>query len=475
MKSRALALAAVAACASPAVTVKPPKLELPSTFSGTPGGESSATMDWRTFFGDEQLNGLIAQAIAQNLDLKIALQRIELARASVLQATGTRLPRLAFVASASVERFGRYTMDGAGNARTEIEPGRLVPNPLPDLFVGIEASWEADVWGRLRNLHGSARARYLASVEGVHAVTAALVAEVSARYFQLLSLDERQRVLTETLARQTEALEMMRVEKQAGRTNELAIEQFEAQLADVAALSAETLEQTRAVENELNLLLGVVPRPILRSPQLLYRDAPTSLAMGVPADLLRNRADVRAAELEVQATQLDLAAARAAFYPRLQITAGVGFEAFNPRFLLQTPESLVYNFVGGLIAPLVNRRAIEAAFHAANATQITAMYRYQSVLLRSFIEVSNGLTQMQQRAAVVAQRKRKRAALADAVSTADALFRAGKASYLDVLVAQQKTLDAELELIDALRDQHVASVRLYSALGGGWKSPRARG
>lgn len=471
MRTRRLIVVGVlAACAPAQVTSKPPApLQLPATFGGAPAGESVASIDWKTLFADRDLETLVTTALSQNLELQVALQRIEIARAGVMQATGDLLPHVSLVAEASLQKFGRYTMDGAGNLTTDITPGRRVPEHLPNFAVGIRASWEADIWGRLRGLRGSARARYLASVEGTRVVVTDLVAEIATRYFELLALDERQRVLTETLARHTQALEIMRVEKQAGRTNELAIQQFEAQVADVAAWSAECVEQTRTVENELNLLLGRPPAAISRSPQLLYRDAPSALAVGIPSDLLRNRPDVRGAELELQATRFDLAAARAAFYPRLQITGDVGYEAFNPRFLLQTPASLVYNVVGGLIAPLVNRRGIEAAFQAATATQRAAMYSYQRVLLRSFFEVSTGLTEMQQRATVVAQRKRNREALADAVSTADALFRAGKASYLDVLVAQQKTLDAELELIAALREQHIAGVRLYRALGGGWR------
>jgi NodT family efflux transporter outer membrane factor (OMF) lipoprotein len=464
-----LAAALLVSCAPRAVK-EPPPLSLPAAFGDSATGPTAASIDWRTFFADDNLNNLVTEALSHNFDVQIALQRIELARAGVLQSTGTRLPQLSLVAQAGVQKFGRYTMDGAGNATTEITPGRLIPQHLPDLFIGVQASWEADIWSRLRHLRGGARARYLASLEGTHAVTTNLVAEVAVRYFELLALDETQRVLAETLARQTQALEVMRIEKQAGRTNELAIQQFEAQLADVSTLSAQTIERTRATEGELDLLLGRTPRAIPRTPTLLYREAPVTLATGVPGDLLRNRPDVRAAELAVQATRFDVAAARAAFMPRLQMTAGAGFEAFNPRFLLETPESIVYNVVGGLIAPLVNRRGIEAAFHAATATQLTAMYTYQSVVLRSFIEVSTGLTQMQQRAAVVTQRKRKREALANAVDTADALFRAGKASYLEVLLAQQKTLDAELDLITALRDQHIAGVRLYKALGGGWRA-----
>jgi NodT family efflux transporter outer membrane factor (OMF) lipoprotein len=439
----------------------------PPTFAGASAGPSAASIDWATFFADPQLTALITEVLAHNYDLQIALQRVELARAGALQARGQRLPRIALAASAGISKVGRYTAEGAGNVGTEIASGRDVPTHIPDLFVGLDASWEPDLWGRLRHLDGAAKARFLASAAGVQLVRANLVAETAHEYIELVALDEVQRILAEAVTRQQQALEVMRAEKQAGRTTELSVQQFEAQLADVAALQATTRERTRVLEASLSLLAGDLPRPIARSTAMLYREVGSGLAVGVPAELLRNRPDVRAAELE--AAKLDTSAARAAFYPHIAITANIGYEAFDPRYVVRTPASLVYNVVAGIVAPLVNRRAIEADFMAANASEVSAMCRYQQLVLRSVVEVATALAQMAERATVVAARRRKNTALAGSVQAADALFRAGKATYLDVLVAQQKTLDAELELIDALRDQHVAAIGLYKALGGGWR------
>lgn len=202
---------------------------------------------------------------------------------------------------------------------------------------------------------------------------------------------------------------------------------------------------------------------------MLEREVAQSLAAGVPSDLLRNRPDIREAELQVQASRFDLAAARRAFYPTLSITADIGYRAFEPRYLFATPASIVSSIAGGLVAPLVNRRALEAELAAAEASQLQAIFEYQRVLLTSVGEVAMGLSALEQTARVVEQRRQKKAAVAGTIETADALFRAGKATYLDVLLAQQSTLEAELELIEALRDHRIASVRLYRALGGGWR------
>ena len=184
---------------------------------------------------------------------------------------------------------------------------------------------------------------------------------------------------------------------------------------------------------------------------------------------MHNRPDIRAAELAVAAARLDVKAARAAFYPHLRISAELGYEAFDPRFLLRTPASLVASVVGGLVAPLVNRRGITGAYRAASATQVEAMVRYQGTVLRGFLDVATGLSAMQQSEEIVRHRQERKDALADTVDAANELFRAGKATYLEVLLAQQKTLEAELNLIDAMRDHHLVAIRLYKALGGGWR------
>lgn len=460
---------ALAACAPPAGTARVREVELPAAYEAATPAPSVGAIDWRTFFADDQLSALIGEALTGNYDLQITVQRIAIARAAVLESSGARLPRVAFVASAGIQKFGRYTMDGAGNATTDITPGQRVPTHLTDLAAGLEAGWELDLWGRLRDLEGAARARYLETIEGTYLVVTNLVADVATAYYELVALDRTQEILNETITRQTQALEIMQIEKQAGRTNELAVRQFEAQLAGTKALSAATLRDTREVENAMNLLLGRPPRSIGRAKDALQREVPRSFAAGVPSDLLRNRPDIRAAELAVQAARLDLTAARAAFYPRIAISAAAGYEAFNPRFLLSTPASLAYSLGASLVAPLVNRRGIRAAFETAQATQLQAMYNYQGVVLRGFIEVATGLFALQQAADVVTQVRARVDAVADTVDAADALFRAGKATYLEVLLAQQNKLDAELQLVTALRDQHIAAVRLYKALGGGWR------
>jgi outer membrane protein, multidrug efflux system len=456
-------------CGAHSTDVRIPTKALPKAFESSVAGSSLGRLSWRAYFADEKLNDLIQGALAANPDLQIAVQRIEVARAGVRHATGAQLPQVSIAAGVGVRKYSRYTVEGAGNASTEITPGTAVPTHVGDFAVGLQSTWEIDAWGKLRNERQAAVARYLATVEGTNLVTTGLIADIAAAYFELLTLDHTHDVLAQTVVRQREALDVVRLQKEAGRANELAVQQFASQLASTQAMQAETKRQIRETETRVNVLRGEYPHPVARNKAGLLRDVASQISAGLPSELLKNRPDVREAELQVQAAKCDLRAARAAFFPSINISAGVGFQAFNPRFLFTTPESLAYSASGGLIAPLVNRSAIEAQFDAAKAYQIQAMYNYQKVVLNAFAEVANGLSRLRDGDQIVGFKKAQKAAVEQTVATADTLYRAGKASYFEILIAQQNALSAELELIEALRDQHLASIVIYKALGGGWR------
>lgn len=462
--------AAAVGCALPQAEVSVPEVALPTSYAGANAGRpSAATQNWREYFADERLTEIIALALRNNPDLLVAVQRSEAARAGVQRATGAAWPRVELAAGASLRKFGDYTMDGAGNAATDITPGRRVPTHLADFSVGLQSSWEVDIRGRLRHQRDSSAARYLATLEGTSFVITGLVSAVADAYFELVALDHTREVLAETLTRQEQAIGVVRLQKQAGRANELAVQQFEAQLASTRALDVSALERTQLLENQLNLLLGRLPQPIARTPDAELAPVAQSVSLGVPSDLLENRPDIRRAELEVQAAECDLNAARAAFFPRFQISAGAGFQAFEPRYLFSTPESVAYSLVGGLLAPLVNRGRIEADFAAARAHQIEALVQYQRAILSGFVEVASGLARIERAAEAAAFRRAQHAAASGTVDAADTLYRAGKATYFEVLIAQQNTLGAELDSIQASKQQRQASVALYRALGGGWR------
>jgi multidrug efflux system outer membrane protein len=456
-------------CASLDTNVSIPEKAIPVSF---PNQKDTATtianINWRQYFTDPLLVKLIDTAVANNLDLQMALQRIEVSRSSVKLANGALLPKVDLSIGGGVQKFGLYTMDGAGNASTEITPGRTVPENLTDMFVGLQASWEVDVWGKLRNQRKSAVSQYLSSIEGTNFVISNLVADVAIHYNELLALDNELDIIRQTVRKQQEALEVVKLQKEAGRANELAVQQFKAQLLNTQVLEKQTLQQITETENKLNFLLGRYPQPIQRKKEVLFEAVPRQIASGVPSQLLANRPDVREAEHQIEASKFDLKAARAAFFPNFNITATLGYQAFNPEFLFQTPASLAYSLFGTVVAPLINMNALKAQFNTAKANQLTAMYNYQETILNGYVEVANELSNIQNLEQIHSRKKQQSEALKQSVETSDELYKSARATYLEVLIAQQNALQANLELIDVIKQQRIATVKIYKALGGGW-------
>lgn len=448
-----------------------PKKPLPAHFN-VPVPTTSATIasiNWRQYFTDPMLVKLIDLAVKDNLDLQTALQRIQIARSSVKLANAKMLPDVALNIGSGIRKFGLYTMDGAGNISTEITPGQIVPIDLPDFYLGLQSSWEIDVWGRLRSQRQSAAAQYLSSIEGTNFVISNLVSDIAISYNELLAFDNELDIIRQTIQKQHEALEVIKLQKEAGRANELAVQQFKAQLLNTKVLEKKAQQQITETENKINFLLGRFPQAIERNKAELYQPVSSQITTGFPSQMLANRPDIREAEYLIQASQFDLKAAKAAFFPNFTITANVGFQAFNPEFLFNSPASIAYSFMGNLVAPIINMKALEAQFNTAKANQLTAIYHYQKAILNAYVEVANELSNIKNLENTNTLKREQSEVLKLSVDTANELYKSARASYLEVLIAQQSALQANLELINVIKSQKVSMVNIYKALGGGWK------
>lgn len=421
---------------------------------------------WKKHFTDPKLQALTEQALKNNRDLKIALQRIEMAKAQITAARGMLAPKVSGVAGAGIQRFGLYTMDGAGNSTTPIYDGRIVPRDVQDYTVGLQTSWEIDLWGKLRSKKASATARLLASVEGRNLVQTHLIADMATAYYELLALDAEITNIDETIKIQRDALETVQTQKQAGSANELAVQQFEALLFNLQGMRLDT--QQRIVEQEgiICTLLGDAQRPIARNRASLMHSTLPQLSSSVPADMLKNRPDVRRAEFELAATKADVKAAKAAFMPTVSINGVLGLQAFQSNLLLNI-HSATYSALGGLVAPLINRKAIQAEFDHANASQLEALNTYQQSIVNGYVEVHNQLAFIRILKDLQALKTKEVHLLIESVGTAADLFRTRRATYIEVLNAQQNALKARLQLIGVTKRQFQVQANLYRALGGG--------
>ncbi|MVN76124.1 efflux transporter outer membrane subunit [Hymenobacter sp. HMF4947] len=461
----------VAAPTGPITSPTPPKSFTQAPLTDT---ISVGSMPWRQFFQDPALAGLIDTALRQNLDLRVAVQRVEAYQAQYLARRGSLFPTVSAGGTAGLDRYGKYTMTGVGNFDTNlsqnIDGNQRVPTSFtPDYFVGLRSSWEVDIWGKLRSRRKAAYLRVLSSEQGRNLVVTNVVADVARAYYELLTLDNQLATLLRNARFQQEGLRLIRVQKQAGRVTELAVQQFAAQALRTESLAYETRQRITETETSLNQLLGRYPQPIRRGPALPNQQGlPARLGAGLPATALLRRPDVRQAELELQATSAEIDAARAAFLPSLTLTPYVGLNAFRTNLLLDA-GSVVFGVVGGLAGPILNRAQVRADYRQAIAENYQGYYRYQQALQAGFREVVVGLQGLENFRAVADLRAREVAQLQSAVATSNELFVAGYASYLEVITAQRSVLEAELSLADARQAQLLQSVNLYRALGGGWR------
>lgn len=417
----------------------------------------------REFFADPDLKALIDVALRNNQELNIRLQDIIVAKSEIMSRQGDYLPRVGARVGAGIDKVGKYSSQGVS------DEAHGVPKNLQSYQLGFVASWEVDVWKRLRNAAKAASYRYLSSMEGRNFMVTQLVAEIASTYYELMALDNQLEVLQRNIAIQQNALEMVKLEKQAARLTQLAVQRFEAEVLKNQSRKYDLEQRRIEAENQINFLLGRFPQSVTRHAQAFRGPLPSVVATGIPAQLLDNRPDIRQAELELEAAKLDVKSAKAAFYPALSIEAGVGYEAFNLKHLVTTPESLVYNLAGNLVAPLLNRKAIKAQYSAANARQLSAVFNYERTVLRAFTELVNKLAMLKNLQQSCELQAQQVTLLTQAIDVSNVLFQSARADYMEVLLTRRDSLDAEMELIETKNRQRRALVNLYQALGGGWR------
>ncbi|HVV05464.1 MAG TPA: efflux RND transporter permease subunit [Puia sp.] len=449
-----------------------PKQDLPATYMGSADTTSIASLPPEKFFSDPYLRRLIDTALAANPDIQSALQKTEIAAASLQYTRSPLLPSLNAEAGAALRKYSDYTMDGVGNFDTNLSPDinkdQHIPNPTPDYFLGFRSSWEVDLWGKLRSRKAAALSRFLASREGYRVVVTELIAQVATLYYQLLALDRQQAILHKNSQLQANALDIVQAQKLGGRATELAVQQFQAQLLHTRSLLYTNAQQITETETQLNFLLGSYAQPIERDTSIIRLPLPQALSAGVPSQLLLDRPDIRQAEAELLAANADIRAARAAFFPSLNLSAYTGYNAFKAA-LLFNPGSIAYGLSGGLTAPIFNRKAIKADYARSIAEGRQALYAYQKTILTSFREVTNSLKGMENYQQFYELKQQEVASLNNAVSVANDLYLVGRASYLEVITAQRNVLDAELEMTNAKASVFLNAVNLYRSVGGGWR------
>ncbi len=439
---------------------EPPKV--PAAFMNNTDSVSIAEIRWDQFFNDPYLNNLIALGLEQNLDLLTALERIEISRAQYRIRRGALYPN-----ADGIVRFR------SGDIRPNLLGGtingdRNVVNRLENNFVGFQSTWEIDIWGKLRDSREAAFNRFLATERGRQLIVTRLVADIANLYYDLLGFDMELKTIEKNIEFQELALELIKIQKLAGRATLLAVQQFEAQLLSTESLRYEKLQDIVEAENALNNLLGRFPANIDRAESLFSMELPTVIDTGVPADMLLRRPDIQQAELELNAANLDVMAVRKEFFPSVSLTPYVGLNDRNLVAAFQFPGAITIGLLGGITAPIFQQQRIRAGYARSIAESRISLFNYSQTVLDSYTEVVTGLQRVENLRNQYLLKEEETEVLLSAVSTANELFRAGYASYLEVITAQARVLETELEMTNTRKEIFQSVVNLYRSLGGGW-------
>src|SRR5581483_1958817 len=436
-----------------------PKPDVPPAFRDAPvttSTNSIGDLPWWEMFKDETLRGLIGQALANNYDLAVAVTRVEQAHAILAQNRALFFPQASYQASVS---RGRNSV--AGNAVFE-------NGVTTAAFLGeASASWEIDLWGRIRRLNESARAQYFASQEARRDVMITVISDVASAYFQLLALDQEMAIAQGTTNAYSESLRIFTERYEGGIASKLETSAAEAQYESTAATIPDLERQIAVQENLISVLIGRNPDPITRPHALLQEMLPPEVPAGLPSALLERRPDIREAEQFLRANNAQVGVAVANFFPQISLTALVG--KISPELsAITSGESTAWNAGAGLFGPLFQGGRLVGQYHEAVALKEQSRLQYLQTILNAFQEVSNALIAHEKLAEARVRQARAVEAYRSAVQIATQRYVVGQAGYYEVLHQQELLFPAENTLTQIELNQLLSLVQLYRALGGGW-------
>lgn len=402
-------------------------------------------LGWRELFTDPALQYLIERGLENNMDMRSAHLSVTQAQAALTTARLSYLPSFNFALEGVASRFN------GNNTHTYTLP--------------VVASWEIDIFGRIRNAKRRAKAAYEQSIEYEQAVHTQLIASIANTYYTLLMLDSQLEVSEATATNWKENVITMKALMKGGMANEAAVSQTEANYYSIEASLFDLKKQIYEVENSLSILLGETPYLIQRG-KLIDQLVPEQLSVGIPVQQLANRPDVKSAELQLQQAFYTTAEARSAFYPSLVLNGTAGW-ANNAGSFITNPGKLLLSAVGSLTQPIFNKGAIRANLKISKAQQEQAQLSFQQSILNAGAEVINALKQVETARSKTDYRQKQKASLERAVESTELLMRHGSSTYLEVLTAQQNLLSTQLTEIADRFEEIQGVVNLYHALGGG--------
>jgi multidrug efflux system outer membrane protein len=420
--------------------------------------KETANTEWWKQFKDPVLDELIAEALAHNRNVKIALANIERAAGVLTQARSPLYPQIGYGGSGARERASE-----AGAVPVPL----ILPNPQTSYQVLASASWEIDLWGRIRRLSESAQAELLATEEAWRGVILSLVASVASDYIQLLGLDEQLLVSKRTLETYAESLRLFEVRFKHGQVSQMTVMQARSQYETAAAAIPGIESQIAQTENALSILLGRNPGPVRRGNTIHQMSLPPVPA-GLPSDVLANRPDIRQAEQTLIAANAQIGAARALYFPTISLTGVFGFASSELSSLFEG-SARVWSYAGSFAGPIFTGGAISSQVKQAEAARKAALFGYELTIQSAFADVENSLVARSKLVEQVQTQERLVRANSEYVRLARLQYNGGYVPYSTVLQAEQQLFPSELNYAQYRAALFISLVNIYKAMGGGWQ------
>ncbi|OYD46242.1 hydrophobe/amphiphile efflux-1 family RND transporter [Sphingobacterium cellulitidis] len=467
----------ISSCSVPKTTVEK---DISPELTGQAGqvmndSTSIGSLAWRDVFTDSQLISLIDSALINNLDVRQAIHRIEMAQSNFKFRKSALYPSLDAAVEGGLRKYGHYTESGIGNYDSNFSENltddEKLPEPfIPDYFVGVRSSWELDLWGKLRNRREAAFLQLMSESELKRLIETELISSIASSYYELISLDEKIQVYEQNIKLHERALEIIEAQKEAGRADELAVQQFRSLLSQSKASRAHAEQEILAYEHQINSLLGRVYQPISRNNEPINDDLLfENLVVGSLDDLLNNRLDIRKAGMDLKAGFHELESSRLAFLPTVAISPYLGLQSFSFDKLFNLEKSLTYGLFGGITMPIFRQRELKSEYERMKASYGINFIEYEKAVLNAVNEVSLAINTQEAIVDRSTHIKDQVAALESSIGAAEELFIAGRVTYLDIITAQKGLIEAQVADVDINKEKMLNQVVLYKALGGGWQ------
>ena len=437
-----------------------PSVDIPVSYIyGEKDAQETANTEWWKQFRDPVLDGLISEALSNNKNVKVAAANVEQAAAVLIQARAPIFPQLGYSGSGTKQRASE-------NNAVPLSP--LVPNPQTSYEAIASASWEIDLWGRIRRLTEAAKAELLATEEAQRGVVLSLVASVAGDYIQLLGLDEQRLIAKRTMAAYAESVRIFELQFKYGQVSQMNVEQARSQYETAAAAVPQIESQVSQMENAISVLLGRNPGPVPRGRTIHELTAPVVPA-GLPSDLLASRPDIRQAEQNLIAANAQIGAAKALYFPTISLTGLKGYASEDLSDLFRGP-SRIWSYAGSVTGPLFTGGGIYGQVKQAEAARKAALNNYELTIQSAFSDVENALVSRRKLAEQIQAQERLVKANGEYVRLAQLQYNGGYSPYSTVLQAEQQLFPAELNYAQYRAALFTSLVNIYKAMGGGWQA-----